>query len=267
METGMPVDTWSTLAQPRLPVSQYGSHSELNLGAWVDVLQALPMSDVTESDVLTWVEGPLRQFFPFEKFLGFYGKLFAGRVQILSLVTSGYPTEFISELGAAFDLSERACIGWWLSNGKPFILHQSTAWNEAGSPVVATSRELDEINRFSLGAIAAHGVVDRFVDACTYISFAGIPLGQPDHTFAALKLIAPVLHGLLLQTKQAKESPFGLLTGRQIELVDLAREGLSDKAIAKRLVISEHTVGNHFRAIYAKLGISKRSQLSIPLLK
>jgi DNA-binding CsgD family transcriptional regulator len=49
-------------------------------------------------------------------------------------------------------------------------------------------------------------------------------------------------------------------------LVDLATQGLSDKEIALRLGISHNTVGNHFRAIYARLGISKRSQL-IALLK
>jgi DNA-binding CsgD family transcriptional regulator len=51
------------------------------------------------------------------------------------------------------------------------------------------------------------------------------------------------------------------LTDRQRDLVDLAALGLSDKAIASRLGISENTVGNHLRAIYTKLGISKRSQL------
>jgi DNA-binding CsgD family transcriptional regulator len=56
------------------------------------------------------------------------------------------------------------------------------------------------------------------------------------------------------------------LTNRQRELVGLAVTGLSDKAIALRLSISEDTVGNHFRAIYARLGISKRSQL-IALLR
>jgi DNA-binding CsgD family transcriptional regulator len=56
------------------------------------------------------------------------------------------------------------------------------------------------------------------------------------------------------------------LTDRQRELVDLALQGLPDKTIASRLAISDSTVGNHLRAIYAKLGISKRSQL-IALLK
>jgi DNA-binding NarL/FixJ family response regulator len=36
------------------------------------------------------------------------------------------------------------------------------------------------------------------------------------------------------------------LKDRQRELVDLPLEGLSDKAIARRLSISDHTVGNHF---------------------
>ena len=256
--------TWNGVAPLRYPVRQDDDHPESNLSAWVDVLRALPVFGVTENDVLAWVEGPLRQFFPFEKFLGSYGKLLGGRAQILSLVTSGYPTEFLLEFGRGFDLNERGCIAWWVSNRKPFILHQSIASSEAGHPIVASSRELDEVNRFSLGAVAAHGVIDRFVDAGTYISFAGVPITRPEQTFAALRLIAPVLHALLLQTKQAEESLLDLtvLTVRQRELVGLALEGLPDKAIAKRLAISEHTVGNHFRAIYAKLGISKRSQLT-----
>ncbi|SHL38011.1 regulatory protein, luxR family [Bradyrhizobium lablabi] len=124
------------------------------------------------------------------------------------------------------------------------------------------------MKRFSLGVVAAHGVIDPFVNAGTYISFSGVPGTQPKRTLAALDLIAPVLHTLFLRTKQAEESTIDLmvLTDRQRELVDLAVMGLSDKAIASRLAISDHTVGNHFRAIYAKLGIGKRSQL-IALLK
>lgn len=257
-------DTWSNVTQLRRPVRHDNDYSELNLSTWIDVLRALPVSGVTERDVLEWVDGPLRQFFPFEKFFGSYGKLSAGRVQVLSLVTSGYPEDFPSKFESSFDLNQGGCIAWWVSNCKPFILHESIVLSEAAHPIVASSRELDEVKRFSLGSIAAHGVIDRFADAGTYISFAGVSLSRPEQTFVALRLIAPVLHALLLQTKQVKETPLDLavLTERQRDLVELALEGLSDKAIAKRLAISEHTVGNHFRAIYAKLGISKRNQLT-----
>jgi DNA-binding CsgD family transcriptional regulator len=264
MEAELPSVAWNDVAQLRSPLRQDGDYSDLDLNAWMRVLRALPMSDVTKHDILAWVEGPLRQFFPFEKFLGSYAKLSGGRAQILSLVTSGYPPEFLSELGREFDLNERGCIGWWVSNREPFILHRSVASSETGHPIIATPRELDEMDRFSLGAVAAHGIIDRFVDAGTYISFAGVPITRPEQTFEALKLMAPVLHALFVQTKQSEELPVGLtmLTSRQRELVGLALEGLSDKGIARRLVISEHTVGNHFRAIYSKLGISKRSQLT-----
>jgi DNA-binding NarL/FixJ family response regulator len=72
-----------------------------------------------------------------------------------------------------------------------------------------------------------------------------------------------VLHALFLATEQMASSPIDLarLTDRQRQLVDLALMGLPDKAIASRLGISEHTVGNHFRSIYERLAISKRSQL------
>lgn len=71
------------------------------------------------------------------------------------------------------------------------------------------------------------------------------------------------MHTLFLGTKQATDPAVDLtaLTGRQRELVDLALTGLSDKEIASRLAISDHTVGNHLRAIYARLGVSKRSEL------
>ena len=236
--------------------------------AWLEALRSLPVGAVTTSDLLAWVEGPLRLFFPFERFLGAYGSLSGGRIRMLSLLTSGHAPEFLSGLEDVFDLKARGCFAWWASKRKAFILDKTGALDDAGVPIVATKRELEEIERFSFGVVAAHGVIDPFANAGTYISFAGVPRSQPKRTLAALDLIAPVLHTLFLATKPVVKSTVDMttLTDRQKELVDLAVLGLSDKAIAQRLAISDHTVGTHFRAIYAKLGISKRSQL-IAMLK
>jgi DNA-binding CsgD family transcriptional regulator len=230
--------------------------SGLDLQTWLDALSALPIAPFTESDIRTWVEGSLRKFFPFEKFFGAYGNLSGGLIRLRgSPVTSGYPQEFLSSLEAVFDLNLRGCFA---TGGR----------DEHDMPIAATRRELDEIERFAMGNVAAHGVIDPYVDAGTYISFAGVPTTRRKQTLAALDLIAPVLHSLLLATKRREEAGVDLtgLTDRQRELVDLALEGLSDKAIARRLSISDHTVGNHLRAIYAQLGITKRSHL-IALLK
>jgi DNA-binding CsgD family transcriptional regulator len=242
--------------------------SESCLNSWVHALRSLPPQPVTENDVLAWVEGPLRRFFPFEKFYAGYGSLSVGRVQTRSFVVSGFTAAFLEGFEGTYDLKSRGCLAWWLANRRPFLLDGTGAVDEAGAQVPATQLELDEINRFSLGLVAAHGVVDPFVNAGTYMSFSGVPQTDRKRLLAALNLIAPVLHMLFLQTMRIEDSTVDLmtLTDRQRELVDLAVTGLSDKAIAARLAISDHTVGNHFRAIYAKLGVSKRSQL-VALLK
>ncbi|KRR28007.1 LuxR family transcriptional regulator [Bradyrhizobium lablabi] len=243
--------------------------SEADFQAWTRTLRELPQRGrLTEADVLAWVEGPLRHFFPFEKFIGLYGTLSGGRVRILWFLSSGHDPEFLAGLEDSFDLKMRGCFEWWVSNRKPFIVDMTGPVDEAGVRRFITRRSLEEIERFSLGAIAAHGIIDPFMLAGTYFSFSGVPGAQPRRTLTALELIAPVLHMLYLHTKQATKSAVDLtlLTDRQRALVDLARNGLSDKEIASQLAISDHTVGNHFRAIYAKLGIGKRSQL-IALLK
>jgi DNA-binding CsgD family transcriptional regulator len=235
-----------------------------DLQAWMRVFSTLP---VTEADLLAWVEGPLRQIFPFKKFLGGYGSLSGGRIEMRALTSSGHTPEFLSGLEDRFDLKSRGCFAWWVANQRAFMLDKTGARDQAGALIPATEHELMEIERYSLGIVAAHGVIDPFVKAGTYVSFSGVPEIQPERTLAALDLIAPVLHALFLRAQPAVRPALDrkLLTDRQRQLVDLALEGLSDKAIASRLSISDHTVGNHFRAIYVRLGISKRGQLATAL--
>jgi LuxR family transcriptional regulator, maltose regulon positive regulatory protein len=54
------------------------------------------------------------------------------------------------------------------------------------------------------------------------------------------------------------ESPVHVLTRRQVEVLRLVAEGLSDRDIAERLVVSPHTVHRHVANIYARLGCSSR---------
>ena len=231
--------------------------SNLDLKAWIGALSAVPAGSMSEAQILSWVEGPLRDFFPFQRFLGGYGRLSGGRIRMQNLVTSGHQPDFVASLEDAFNLTARGCFAWWVQNRAAFIL------DPACPPSFATARELEEIKKFSLGVVAAHGVIDPFANAGTYISFSGVAADHADRARASLNLIAPVLHALFLATQQVAASPLDLakLTERQRQLVDLALMGLPDKTIAVRLGISENTVGNHFRGIYERLGITKRSQL------
>jgi len=49
------------------------------------------------------------------------------------------------------------------------------------------------------------------------------------------------------------------LTAREREVLDLASQGLSNRAIGAVLGISEHTVKFHLAAIYGKLGVTTRT--------
>jgi LuxR family maltose regulon positive regulatory protein len=50
------------------------------------------------------------------------------------------------------------------------------------------------------------------------------------------------------------------LTKRELEVLHLIRDGLSNQEIAERLVVTLHTVKKHSSNIYAKLGVSSRTQ-------
>jgi DNA-binding CsgD family transcriptional regulator len=57
----------------------------------------------------------------------------------------------------------------------------------------------------------------------------------------------------------------GLLTATERRVADLAVEGLSNKEIARTLVVTVNTVEFHLRNTYAKLGIRSRVQLAAAL--
>jgi ATP/maltotriose-dependent transcriptional regulator MalT len=49
------------------------------------------------------------------------------------------------------------------------------------------------------------------------------------------------------------------MTRRELQVLLLVAEGLSNRQIAERLVVSEHTVHRHLANIYARLGVSSRA--------
>lgn len=77
-----------------------------------------------------------------------------------------------------------------------------------------------------------------------------------------------VLHPDAVELLPLKESmpekvtltPMQTLTPREIEVLEMLGSGLGNKAIAKRLHISDHTVKFHVSSIFGKLGVSSRTE-------
>lgn len=59
---------------------------------------------------------------------------------------------------------------------------------------------------------------------------------------------------------EARTAPHALLTPRELEILAVVGEGLSNKQVARRLGISAHTVKFHLEAVFAKLGVGRRAE-------
>ena len=92
---------------------------------------------------------------------------------------------------------------------------------------------------------------------------------SPEQIGAAIQAVAV---GLSVRVRSARSQGFAaasdvkpefLLTPREIEVLEALAEGLSNKAIARKLDISQHTVKFHIKSLFRKLGVRSRSQAVI----
>lgn len=83
---------------------------------------------------------------------------------------------------------------------------------------------------------------------------------------SALRAVA---HGLIVRSPAARAPGFSamqeaealtLLTPRETQILDAIADGLTNKAIARRLGISLHTVKFHVESVFRKLGASTRTE-------
>lgn len=69
----------------------------------------------------------------------------------------------------------------------------------------------------------------------------------------------PDLAQLDEHAQQRQPAPHGRLTPREVDVIRLVAAGLTNRRIARELVISEKTVARHLNNIFTKLGLSNRA--------
>jgi DNA-binding NarL/FixJ family response regulator len=78
----------------------------------------------------------------------------------------------------------------------------------------------------------------------------------------------PRLSGAVLrQRAQRRDRDISELSPREIEVVRLIAQGLSNKEISQRLLLSDKTVKNHISSIFSKLHMTARTQVAIHAIR
>jgi DNA-binding NarL/FixJ family response regulator len=88
--------------------------------------------------------------------------------------------------------------------------------------------------------------------------FATIAAARASNAAADAILVAPVRQARL-DARQDDAAPEEPLTAREIQVLELLAEGLPNKAIARRLGISDQTVKFHVASLSGKLGAANRT--------
>jgi DNA-binding NarL/FixJ family response regulator len=94
----------------------------------------------------------------------------------------------------------------------------------------------------------------REITAAVEAAAAGLVALHP----AGIERLLADLGPSSLAAELSPEALTETLTAREVEVLNMLAEGLSNKAIAARLGISEHTVKFHLGAIFGKLGAASR---------
>lgn len=124
--------------------------------------------------------------------------------------------------------------------------------SEAGLPVVVLLPDAEQAGRAwqagARGLLRRDASADRLVSSLVACA-------------RGLIILEPELTGTLLPPGEPEYSPLmEPLTQRELEVLHLLAEGLPNKAIARRLDISEHTVKFHVNAVMSKLSAQSRTE-------
>jgi DNA-binding NarL/FixJ family response regulator len=160
-----------------------------------------------------------------------------------------------SDLAAALDVYLPDLVLWDLGWEPAISLETLAELAEGGPPIVALLP--DETNAAEAWAAGARGLLLREVSVERLVAALG-------SVVQGLVALDPSLSDVLRSSGDQAPVPLAEpLTPRESEVLQLLAEGLSNRAIAYRLGISEHTVKFHVNAIMNKLGAQSRTEAAV----
>jgi DNA-binding NarL/FixJ family response regulator len=113
--------------------------------------------------------------------------------------------------------------------------------------------EAAQLVRFPLWGLLPLEAEEAELAAALHALGEGLCVGAP-------ALLRELLARLPHPAVEAADLTVQPLTGRELEVLQLAAEGLANKQIALALAISEHTVKFHLSSIYTKMAVTSRTE-------
>lgn len=230
--------------------------TSIDLGKWI-ASELVSFCTVRDRQTFQGVcEPALRDLIGHRALLAVIGKVANGQVSILTAINCGLPAELMSSASTGSSLADRRLIQHWLQTRQPLFVDAAVARQHA------SAFEREEIERYGLGCLAIHGVVDVSGAMGSYFSFCGVPHDNPEETRHRLELVVPHLHTALLQIWRAECADWAMrITPRERELLQCLAAGLSNLEVAERTGRSISTVRNQLHHLMGKFSASNRLQL------
>jgi DNA-binding NarL/FixJ family response regulator len=135
---------------------------------------------------------------------------------------------------------------------------------------VSATRELTALGGTQVLVLTSFSDTDRIVDALD-AGAVGYLLkdAEPDDLVEAVRSVArgdSPLHPRVarqLLAARARRPAAVPLTAREREVLELVRDGLANKQIARRLGISERTVKAHLTSVFSTIGVADRTAAAL----
>ncbi len=174
------------------------------------------------------------------------------------LTALGRPEEALALLDRLLQAVKTAGLTGWAAEG---LMLQALAWDARGSE----ARAMSALEK-ALTLAAPAGYVRLFVDEGTAVErllrrvvSTRRRLVAPDYVEKLLRAFQSEKAGLLPGASHST-TLVEPLTKRELEVLHLLAAGLTNREIARELVITVGTVKRHLHTIYGKLGVRNRTQ-------